>query len=121
MRSPSTMRLLCAAAVLTLCMAPAVAMPSDAQDPTNADSIETGRVVAQKYCARCHAIGPRGASRNPKSPPFRTIVARRRGGHLPGDLFIDGTIVRHPGMPQFELRTFEVDGLIAYIRRIARK
>ncbi len=52
-----------------------------------------------------------GKSPIPGSPPFRTIVPSHREGHLPGDLFIDGTIVHHPGMPQFELRPREGDGV----------
>jgi mono/diheme cytochrome c family protein len=112
--------LLLAFALLSWSAGGVAAMPSDAQDPTNSDSVRVGRSVAQRNCARCHAVGPRGASRNPKSPPFRTIVARNRARHLPGALFLDGTVLRHPGMPQFELRTAEVDGLIAYVRSLAK-
>ena len=97
------------------------AMPADAQDPRNIESVNEGRAVAERVCARCHSVGPTGKSPNPKSPPFRTIVARHGADHLPGALFLDGTVLRHPGMPQFEFQTVEVDGLIAYIRSLARK
>jgi mono/diheme cytochrome c family protein len=97
------------------------AMPADAQDPRNAESVRAGRAVAERVCARCHAVGRTGESPNPKSPPFRTIVARHGADHLPGALFLDGTVLRHPGMPQFEFQTVEVDGLIAYIRSLAHE
>lgn len=120
MAKRTILRLAGGAAIWVLSAA-ALAMPSDAQNPDNAASVRAGKSVAARYCARCHAIGPSGKSRNPKSPPFRTIVPTHHGGHLAGDLFIDGTVVRHPGMPQFELRPFEVDGLIAYMRLIAHR
>jgi hypothetical protein len=34
---------------------------------------------------------------------------------------LEGTVMRHPSMPQFEYKTFEVDGLVAYVRSLAGK
>lgn len=96
------------------------AMPADAQRPENAESAEIGRGVAQRYCSGCHAIGATGHSPNPKSPRFPLIAERYPGGN-PAPVLIDGTVVRHPGMPEFQLLSYETDGLVAYIRRISRK
>ena len=98
-----------------------MAMPADAQDPSNLESVRAGQVVADRVCSRCHAVGLQGKSRNPKSPPFRTIVARHPDKDLPGVFFLDGTVLSHPGMPQFEFQITQVDGLIAYIRSLAQK
>jgi cytochrome c553 len=51
-----------------------VAMPADAQRPENSQSARVGRLVAQEHCARCHAIGRRGQSPNPKAPRFPRIA-----------------------------------------------
>jgi mono/diheme cytochrome c family protein len=97
-----------------------VAMPADAQRPENSQSARVGRLVAQEHCARCHAIGRRGQSPNPKAPRFPGI-AERYPGNNPAPVLIDGTVVRHPGMPEFRLLENETDGLVAYIRRISRR
>lgn len=98
---------------------PSLAMPADAQRPENGESAKTGRQVAQRHCSGCHAIDATGASPNPKSPPF-PLIAERFENHNPAPALIDGTVIRHPGMPEFRLLEHETDGLVAYIRRISR-
>jgi len=95
-------------------------MPADAQRPDNAESVAIGKRVAQQHCGGCHAIGASGASANPKAPPFPLIAERYPGGN-PAPVLIDGTVVRHPGMPEFNLIENETDGLVAYIRRMSRR
>lgn len=96
------------------------AMPADAQRPENADSARIGREVAQRHCSGCHAIDAMAASPNPKSPPF-PMIAERYPNDNPAPVLIDGTVVRHPGMPEFQLLENETDGLVSYIRRISRR
>ena len=97
-----------------------LAMPADAQRPENTESARAGRQVAQQHCARCHAIAKRGSSPNPKAPRF-PLIAERYADNNPAPVLIDGTVVRHPGMPEFRLLEYETDGLVAYIRRISRR
>ncbi len=99
---------------------PGRAMPADAQRPENTESAEIGHKVAERLCSGCHAIGRDGESPNPKSPRFPLIAERYRDGN-PASVLIDGTVVKHPGMPEFQLVENETDGLVAYIRRISRK
>ncbi|WP_199084378.1 cytochrome c [Bosea sp. ASV33] len=99
---------------------PGRAMPADAQRPENAESAEIGHKVAERLCSGCHAIGRDGESPNPKSPRFPLIAERYRDDN-PASVLIDGTVVKHPGMPEFQLLENETDGLVAYIRRISRK
>lgn len=106
--------------LLALSAAQTVAMPADAQRPENRESARVGRVVAQEHCARCHAIGRRGQSPNPKAPRF-PLIAERYPDNNPAPVLIDGTVIRHPGMPEFKLLENETNGLVAYIRRISRK
>jgi mono/diheme cytochrome c family protein len=96
------------------------AMPADAQRPDNMESVRAGRKVAEENCAHCHAIGKRGGSPNPKAPRFPLIAERYPGGN-PAGVLTDGTVVRHPGMPEFRMLEAETDGLVAYIRRISRR
>jgi mono/diheme cytochrome c family protein len=98
---------------------PSFAMPADAQRPENGQSVEIGRQVAQRHCSGCHAIDAKGDSPNPKSPPF-PLIAERFENDNPAPVLIDGTVIRHPGMPEFRLLEHETDGLVAYIRRISR-
>ena len=96
------------------------AMPADNQRPENVESAMVGRKIAEKYCSECHAIGRTGRSPNPKSPRF-PLIAERYPNDNPSGVLIDGTVVRHPGMPEFRMLPVETDGLVAYIRRISRK
>jgi mono/diheme cytochrome c family protein len=97
-----------------------MAMPADAQRPDNRQSVDIGRHVAQTLCARCHAIGRRGMSPNPKAPRFPLIAERYPGGN-PAGVLVDGTVMRHPGMPEFHMLESESDGLVAYLRSVSRK
>lgn len=99
---------------------PAQAMPADAQRPDNAESAAIGKQVAQRHCGGCHAIEATGASPNPKAPPF-PLIAERYHGDNPAPVLIDGTVVRHPGMSEFNFSEDETDGLVAYIRRVSRR
>lgn len=96
------------------------AMPADAQRPDNDESVKVGLQVAEQYCSRCHAIGSTGKSPNRRAPRF-PLIAERYPGNNPAGILIDGTVVRHPGMPEFQMLESETDGLVAYIRRISRK
>ncbi|MCO4055814.1 MAG: cytochrome c [Bosea sp.] len=98
----------------------ALAMPADAQNPNNRESVRIGREVARQHCARCHAIGRTGLSPNPQAPRF-PLIAERYPGNSPAPDLIDGVVVRHPGMPEFRLDEDATDGLVAYIRRISRQ
>lgn len=99
---------------------PGQAMPADAQRPENAESAGIGKRVAQQHCGGCHAIEATGLSPHPNAPPFPLIAERYPNGN-PAPVLIDGTVVRHPGMPEFNLLENETDGLVAYIRRISRQ
>jgi mono/diheme cytochrome c family protein len=106
--------------ICAVTMQPGHAMPADAQRPDNAESVAIGKSVAQQHCGGCHAIEASGASPNPKAPPF-PLIAERYPSDNPAPVLIDGTVVRHPGMPEFNLIENETDGLVAYIRRVSRR
>ncbi|MFN3892321.1 MAG: c-type cytochrome [Beijerinckiaceae bacterium] len=104
-----------------LSVQPLFAMPADAQNPENAESVAIGRNAAETYCARCHSVGKTGASPNKKAPPLRRVAYKYRNKSISSILIIDGTVVRHKGMPQVDMSVEEADGLIAYIRSLDRR
>ncbi len=98
----------------------ACGLPHAALAQTSANSIRHGYEIAQKFCARCHAIGPEGASTHPSARPFRTIVAKSHVENLEEALG-EGIIVGHPDMPQFQFKPGDVGALIAYLKSLSGK
>lgn len=106
-------RLIPLAAALTIALAaPAFARGSAAQ----------GKKIAEVNCAECHAVGRTGASKNAKSPAFRTLAQRYPLQQLEESLG-EGIMVGHEGpeMPLFEFEPQEIEDLMAYLRTIQVK
>ena len=79
--------------------------------------VAAGRVVAEKNCAWCHAIGAGGSSPKPQAPPFREIHGRHP------ILALRAPITRaiatpHDRMPKLPLSDSDVDKIIAYINSL---
>lgn len=89
--------------------------PVSAQDKT----LEAGRALAEKECARCHAIGKTGDSTHKDAPPFRTIGEKYPVENLE-EAFAEGIAVGHPDMPQFELEPDQITALLAHIEAVSR-
>lgn len=79
--------------------------------------VETGRVLAEENCARCHAIGMDGESPHEEAPPFRDVVQQWPPAHL-AEALAEGIVVGHPEMPQFTFSESEIDALIAYLESL---
>ena len=73
---------------------------ASAQTP---DDAAAGRQIAERFCARCHAIGLEGKSPHESAPPFRQIAAKGNVESLE-EALAEGIVVGHPDMPQFQLR-----------------
>jgi mono/diheme cytochrome c family protein len=84
--------------------------------------IARGRVIAEKTCSRCHAVGRSGESANPKSPPFRMLSKKYPLSYLEESLG-EGILVGHEGpeMPQFKLSPAQIEALLAYLASIQAK
>ena len=85
-------------------------------------SVEYRRAIAKANCSRCHAIGSRGKSPNPKSPPFRGLGKRYPLANLE-EALAEGIVVGHEGaeMPRFQLSTAQIHALLAYLASVQRK
>jgi mono/diheme cytochrome c family protein len=79
-----------------------------------------GRDLADEHCARCHAVGRRGASPMAKAPPFRDIHRKYPVDYLE-EAFGEGTTGNHLGMPDFTFDPRQVTDLLAYIKSLSNK
>jgi cytochrome c len=73
-----------------------------------------GKHIAQRFCARCHAIGEAGASPMGLAPPFRDLSKRYPIENLQ-EALAEGIVVGHPAMPPFTFEPREIDALLTYI------
>ncbi len=84
------------------------------------DQAKAGRDIAERFCSRCHAIGPEGNSPHESAPPFRMIGAKGNVENLEEALG-EGIVVGHPDMPQFQFSPQNVGALVAYLRSLSGK
>jgi len=100
-----------AAVLLLLALAPSV------QAETQSGQIEAGRDIADRLCARCHAVGAEGESPHEEAPPFRTFAEKWPVEYLE-EALAEGITVGHPDMPEFVLQPDEIASFIAYLKSL---
>lgn len=80
---------------------------------------QRGFVFVQTNCSKCHAVGRFGDSPLAIAPPFRTLHENYPVEDL-AEALVEGIVVGHPSMPQFELDPAQVDDVIAYLKSLER-
>ncbi|WP_286158954.1 c-type cytochrome [Methylobacterium sp. Leaf456] len=80
-------------------------------------SAPRGHAFAQAHCARCHALGLRGASPLHAAPPFRGLARTFPIDDL-ADVLVEGVERRHPAMPDIRLDPTAAADLSAYFRSL---
>jgi cytochrome c len=93
------------------------------QPETEGADPDAGRLLAEKYCQSCHAIGPEGSSTVVAAPPFREIVKRFKPEDLE-EALAEGIQVSHKGvvqMPEVTLEPDQVDDFVAYLKTLETK
>jgi mono/diheme cytochrome c family protein len=103
-----------AAVVAALAWAASSASPAAAQTSPTA----RGQAIAERLCARCHAIRAEGASPMGLAPPFRDLPKRYPVEGL-AEALAEGIVTGHPAMPRFTFEPREIDALLAYIASLA--
>jgi mono/diheme cytochrome c family protein len=93
---------------------------SNASSAQTSEQAEAGHEIAERFCSRCHAIGPEGNSPHQSAPPFRLIVAKGNVENLEEALG-EGIVVGHPDMPQFQFSPQNVGALVAYLKSLSGK
>jgi mono/diheme cytochrome c family protein len=79
-----------------------------------------GKMLATKYCARCHAVDRDDKSTLAIAPPFRTFASKWPLESLE-EALAEGIITGHPGMPVFEFEPDQVAALIEHLHEISDK
>jgi cytochrome c len=93
--------------VLTLAGAPL--------DATAQGDIERGRALAERLCARCHAMDGAGPSPVAQAPSFSTLERRWPVENL-AEALAEGIATGHGStqIPAFDFTTEEIDDLLAF-------
>jgi cytochrome c len=84
--------------------------------------VDEGQAIVKSHCSRCHAIGPKGESPDPESPPFR-MLSKKYPVQDFKEALGEGIIVGHEdqGMPPFAFSPSQVDAIIAYLESVQAK
>jgi mono/diheme cytochrome c family protein len=77
-----------------------------------------GEAIAQRLCARCHAIKREGESPMGLAPPFRELPKRYPVDHL-AEALAEGIVTGHPAMPEFTFTPPEIEALLSYLSTLA--
>jgi cytochrome c len=80
--------------------------------------LETGRLIAQANCQRCHSIERTGDSPFVEAPPFRDI-ARIYDVSGIEEALVEGIVVGHPAMPEFQMTGEQAAAITAYIESLS--
>ncbi len=89
---------------------------SEAGGPT---LVDMGRELAELNCAGCHNIEITGDSPFAAAPPFRAIPSKYDPSQLE-EAFVEGIVVGHPAMPEWEMTPEQATALSAYIASLAK-
>ena len=80
--------------------------------------IREGHKLASEKCSGCHAIGRQGKSPNARAPEFRNLGRRHTLLSLRQPI-ARGVVAQHDKMPQFQLSSYQVDTIVAYINSLS--
>jgi mono/diheme cytochrome c family protein len=82
------------------------------------DAAMRGQVIAETYCARCHAVGRSDTSPLAIAPTFPEIAVRYPPEHL-AEALAEGIETRHLEMPRFRFEPPDIDALLLYLESLA--
>ena len=82
-----------------------------------AEDAAAGLILAQKNCAKCHAVKKGGTTPHKEAPAFTEVVTRYPPSSL-AEALVEGISTGHPDMPEFVFSPDEVDDLIAYLETL---
>lgn len=82
-----------------------------------APDIDAGGALADRLCARCHAVGQTDASPFAAAPPFRTFARKWPLENLE-EALAEGIVVGHDAMPAFALSPDQIADLIAHLETL---
>ena len=104
--------------IIIACLVSLVCLPGHAQAAEN-DQIALGKELAELNCTTCHNIEKTGDSPFAAAPPFRTIPQKYDPSELE-EAFVEGIVVGHPAMPEWEMTPEQAAALSAFIASLAK-
>ena len=81
------------------------------------ERVQRGRVLAEKDCSRCHAMGDVGVSLNKDAPVFRDLFKKHQFYAMRRPV-TRAILATHEKMPQFKVSEEDLDTIVAYINSI---
>jgi cytochrome c len=84
------------------------------------DRAAAGLNLAEKFCARCHAVTETGESPHKEAPPFRVFASKWPLENLE-EALAEGIVTGHPDMPALVFEPDEIGALIEYLYTLAPK
>lgn len=79
--------------------------------------VEVGKNLAERLCARCHAVGQKGDSPMKEAPLFRGFAKKWPLENL-AEALAEGITVGHDVMPAFELTPDQIDVFLSYLKTL---
>ena len=86
---------------------------------TASPEIAAGKMLAEKLCAKCHAVLTTGDSPDAKAPPFRTFAQKWPVQDLE-EALAEGIVVGHGIMPEFEFEPADITSLLSFIESLSK-
>ncbi len=83
-----------------------------------ASTVAAGRLLVQKHCAGCHAIGAKDISKHRSAPAFRDVLKRYSASVL-AEALAEGMLTGHPDMPEFSFEPSDAAAIIKYLNTLA--
>ena len=81
--------------------------------------VEIGRALAEKNCARCHAVGRSDPSPLAIAPPMRDF-ARKWPLEWLEEALAEGIVTGHPDMPVFQFEPEDIAALLTFLDEISK-
>lgn len=106
-----------AVAALAALWTPGLSPRAQTPPPTAASPVEAGRIIAERDCSACHAIGRDGDSPLEGAPRWRDLHNRFDVADL-GEALAEGITVGHAAMPAQPYEPVDVQALIAYLKSL---
>jgi mono/diheme cytochrome c family protein len=101
-------------AILLLLLATSAGL---AEESSSSPLEQRGRVLAERMCSQCHAIGKSGQSPHVGAPTFGALDRR-----VDLDSFMErlreGLMVGHPDMPTFRFTREDARAFLLYLRSV---
>lgn len=104
--------------IMIACLMALVTWPASTQAAGN-DSVALGKELAELNCTTCHNIEKTGESPFAAAPPFRTIPQKYDPSELE-EAFVEGIVVGHPAMPEWEMTPEQAAALTEFIASLAK-